>query len=66
MALSICVRCGGNTFEVIEQRSVKNSNFKLNFVQCSGCGGVVGVLDFYNIGNMLHELAQKLGVRLSE
>jgi predicted nucleic-acid-binding Zn-ribbon protein len=62
MALhSTCVKCGGTFFET---RTVEpsGSNFKVTFVQCSNCGGVVGVMDFYNIGGMLQKLASKLGV----
>ena len=65
MAFSTCVKCGNSTFEVAEN-SPRGSNFKLMFVQCSACGGVVGVMDYYNVGNMLHELAQKMGFRLSQ
>jgi predicted nucleic-acid-binding Zn-ribbon protein len=60
MALSTCVKCGGSSFE-ISHVSPTGSNFKLMFIQCSSCGGVVGVMDFYNIGQSLHDLAKKLG-----
>jgi predicted nucleic-acid-binding Zn-ribbon protein len=60
MALPTCVKCGSTLFETKEV-TPRGSNFKLNFVQCSSCGGVVGVLDFYNIGGMLQTLAKKLG-----
>ena len=53
-------------FEMREAPSVRGSQFKLMFVQCVSCGAVVGVTDYYNIGNLLHELATKLGVRLSD
>jgi hypothetical protein len=62
MALSsTCVKCGSTSFEMKEV-TPRGSNFKLNFVQCSSCGGVVGVLDYCNIGGMLQTLANKLGV----
>jgi len=44
MAASICVKCGGNSFErglvtpLGEQRAI-------SVLQCAGCGGVAGVLD---------------------
>lgn len=49
MAVSSCPKCGNFTFEmkVVEPR---DSNYKLNFVQCASCGAVVGVLDYFNIG----------------
>jgi translation initiation factor 2 beta subunit (eIF-2beta)/eIF-5 len=50
-------------FEVVEKEPT-HSNFKLLFVQCSSCGAVVGVLDHYNIGSLIHDLAEKLNVEL--
>lgn len=64
MAKSTCVKCGNGNFEAIEY-SPSGSSFKLVFIQCSSCGGVVGVMDFYNIGDRLTELGKKLGVKLS-
>ena len=63
MALSTCGKCENRFFEVV-QSGPSNSNFKLNFVQCSRCGNVVGVLDFYNIGQLIRDLATKLGVSI--
>lgn len=61
MALSsTCPKCGSISFEVATVEPNK-SNHKLNFVRCSSCGGVVGVLDFYNIGSLLQNLAKELG-----
>lgn len=62
MALtSTCVKCGGTSFEakLIEPGGYK---FKVTFIQCSSCGGVVGVLDYYNIGQVLKGIAKKLGI----
>lgn len=63
-----CVKCGNNTFELVES-SPLGSNFKFLFLQCSSCGGVAGVLDYLNIGSMLTEqnnllrkIAESLGV----
>jgi hypothetical protein len=61
MALSKCVKCENTLFEVVENTPAR-ANYKLNFVQCSRCGGVVGVLDFYNIGEMLSRISRKLGI----
>jgi hypothetical protein len=63
MAIPTCLRCGGLTFES-KEASPRNSNFRLTFIQCAACGGVVGVLDYYNIGELLHTLARGLGVSL--
>ena len=64
MALSTCIKCGHSLFEVREVTPI-SSNFRLNFIQCASCGGVVGVIDFYNIGSLFHKLAENMGVDLS-
>jgi hypothetical protein len=64
MAVSTCIKCGGSVFETKEMQP-QNSNFKLNFIQCASCGGVVGVTDYYNIGGMLETLGKKMGVNLT-
>lgn len=63
MALSSCLKCGNHHFEVAANEP-RGSRFKLLFVQCSSCGAVVGVLDHFNIGSLLHTLAKRLGTRL--
>lgn len=52
MALSSCPKCDSHSFEmkVVEPR---DSNYKLNFVQCASCGAVAGVLDYFNVGARL-------------
>jgi len=61
MAIPTCIKCGGVLFEVQTVEPL-GSKYKLNFVQCASCGGVVGVIDYFNIGGMLQTLAQKLNV----
>jgi len=63
MAYSTWVKCGSTSFE-IKENSPKGSQFKLMFVQCSSCGGVVAVMDYYNIGVLIHSLAKKLNITL--
>lgn len=54
---SKCGSCSStNRFEV-KEHTPKDSKFKLLFVQCAGCGGVVGAMDFYNIGEKLNVAA---------
>lgn len=55
MAQSRCPKCNNSTFEIVEQEP-KNSSYKLMFVQCSSCGSVIGVLDYFNIGTLLKKL----------
>ncbi len=59
LATSKCAQCKSTTFEVVITEPAK-SNFKLLFVQCAACGSVVGVLDFMNIGTMIHDQDQVL------
>ena len=61
MAMSTCTKCGNTQFEVKEV-SPGESNFKFNFIQCTSCGGVIGVLDYFNIGELIHQLAEELKV----
>ncbi len=60
MARSKCGSCGSSSFELADQDRIKNSNFKLTFVQCSSCGVPVGVMDYYNIGNKLEGLEKRI------
>jgi len=60
MATSNCLRCENTTFEV-QVLDLQRADFKHLCVQCERCGAVVGVLDFYNVGNML--LAQNKAIR---
>jgi len=62
VASSTCIKCGNRIFELVEQEPI-NAAFRLNFVQCSSCGGVVGVLDHFNIAQLISEFAKKLGAR---
>lgn len=66
MAKSICPKCEHDQFELMESDSVKESKFKIMFIQCAQCGAVVGNTDFYNIPSLLEKLAKKLGVNLHD
>lgn len=46
MGWSKCTKCDSHLFEVVEQSNVRNSRYKLWFVQCASCGTVVGVLNY--------------------
>lgn len=65
MAIPTCIKCGNHFFEVREAGShVRENNFKIFFVQCTQCGGVVGVQEYYNIGQRITDLAKKLNIHL--
>jgi hydrogenase maturation factor HypF (carbamoyltransferase family) len=61
MAISRCIKCDGTFFEMVEN-SPAGSRFKYNFIQCSKCGGVVAAVDYYNLGQGIEEIKQKLGI----
>jgi hypothetical protein len=46
----------------IKEAKIAGSNFRMNFVQCAKCGGVVGVTEFANTGAMLQNISKKLGI----
>lgn len=59
MAWSTCPKCDNHSFELVEDTPI-GSAFKLMFVQCTSCGAVVGVMDYYNIGQRMNELEKKI------
>lgn len=63
MATSKCPVCQKTSFETVEN-TPRNSKYIVMFVQCASCGSVVGVLESYNIGNLIYKLADKLGIDL--
>ena len=70
MADSTCVKCGNDTFEV-QEVTPSGATGSYMFVQCSSCGGVVGVEDSQDVGAMMKKqntaiklIAQQFGMRL--
>ena len=59
MATSKCPKCDNTHFEM-KENTPKDSNYRLLFVQCSSCGTVVGVMDYYNIGAKIREIEEEL------
>lgn len=71
MAMSTCPKCESHSFEISEN-SPAGGAFKVMFVQCSRCGAVVGVQDYYNIGAVLMKqnvalkrIASQMGVSVT-
>jgi hypothetical protein len=62
MALSKCIKCDGTLFEMVEKEP-RNAAFKVNFIQCASCGGVVGVTEYIHAWVLLQKVMAKLGVR---
>ena len=64
MAYSACPKCNGHYFEMKEAEPA-NALYKVNFIQCSSCGAVVGVIDYFDLGTLIHKLARALGMTLA-
>lgn len=59
MAISTCVKCNNSFFD-LKQAEPSGSAYKLFFVQCSKCGGVVGIQEYYNNGAVLENHGKAL------
>jgi ribosomal protein S27E len=55
------MKCGGRSFEV-KDAEPQGSKHKFLFVQCTSCGGVVGVINHSHLPTMLRRIGEKLGV----
>lgn len=55
--------CQSTLFEIVDETPT-GSKYVLSFVRCSSCKTVVGVLDYYNLGDMMHKMAEKLRINL--
>ena len=62
MAVSTCVKCGSSSFEMVEPK-IKTAAYRLYFIQCASCGGVVGVQEFNNITATLEHLFKQLNLK---
>jgi hypothetical protein len=59
MATSKCGHCGGGLFELKTIEPV-GGTYKVNMVQCSACGAVVGAVYDFNAGVMLQLQEKKI------
>ena len=59
MATSKCPSYGSHSFEMVEHEP-RLSKFKMMFTQCSNCGAVIGVTEFFNIGALLNEKEERI------
>lgn len=59
MALSTCVKCGRSGFE-LREATPSGSAFIHYFLQCSSCGGVVGMTEYNNVGALLEKQARQI------
>ena len=65
MAQPTCPKCDNKMFEV-QTAEPQKSRYKVWFVNCTKCGAVVGVLDYWNIGALVLDLGKRLGFDLSK
>lgn len=63
MATSSCPKCGQHLFQMIEQEP-GSAAYKYLYHQCSSCGTVVGVTEFYNLGAIIKETPDSVFKRL--
>jgi len=57
-------RCSLFDADVLDREP--DQSFKLIFVQCSSCRGVVGVTEYYDIGQRITDLATALRIKLPD
>jgi hypothetical protein len=59
MALSKCVACNSRSFEVVVT-TLPNYDYKVKFIQCAACGGVVGTETYFDAGILAKEIQKDL------
>ena len=64
MAISKCPKCESTCFELKAADNISGSKVKINFIQCSLCGVVVGVTNYYNTASLLEKIANKMKFKL--
>lgn len=52
--MATCPHCQHESFE-LEETSPAGSAFKVNFIKCANCEAPVGVLEYYDTGDLLKE-----------
>ena len=52
--------CNHTGFEIVEETPT-DSEYILNFVRCYSCKTVVGVIDYYNLGDLLIQIKERIG-----
>ncbi len=55
--MSYCPHCNRTTFEIEE---AEISGVKVKLVQCSGCKAPVGVVGNNDVGQLIHDLEQRV------
>jgi len=55
--MAYCPHCNRAAFEIEE---VEVNRMKVKLVQCSGCKAPVGVTEYNDVGQRIHELEQRM------
>jgi len=63
MSTSKCPKCESSSFESYKEM-VSGYHYQLNFIRCTKCKTVISVLENFNIGALIHGLAEKLKIDL--
>ena len=63
MATPTCPKCDSTRFEA-QIFEPSNANYKLNAINCLGCGAVVGVVEYSNLGVLIRKLAKGLNIKI--
>lgn len=68
MAPSKCPnpKCLSSQFELVLKENLRGTIKKMFFVQCTACGTIVGVTDYFDTAAILERIAEKLNVDLSD
>lgn len=66
-----CPKCPSTYFRLTEA-NISGSQFRMMMVECSSCGAAIGVVDYYNVGQLLKEqnkalktIAQAVGAHVN-
>ncbi len=65
MTESTCPKCSKKHFE-LKSIPKEETTYPYQFIQCSSCGCVVGIIDNQNVPFLLGAICRKLGVDLVE
>jgi len=65
MAPSKCPQCPSSDFEFVLKENIRGTIKKMFFVQCTACGTVVGVTDYFDTAAILERIVEKLNIDLS-
>lgn len=63
MAKPTCPKCSCTTFE-IQEIPIKGARYRHNAINCTACGAIIAVHEFFNVNANLAVIAQKFGIKL--